>query len=132
MSKRKWFGKFKKHNKEEAVKMKKSTIIIIEIICAVLIFSVLIGVKYLITNKAKDNVVYLENQLVSNVTFTDFTLTYEKKESDIKVKMINYTQEVINLKKVLIKLYAKDNTKVSEITVNLVNNDTAYINLEKL
>ncbi len=121
MSKKGLFKNWKKHSKDdsEKVKMKKSTIIIIEVVCAVIVFGILIGVKYLVTNKVDNNVVKLENQVVKNISFTDFTLTYEDEKSTIKVNMINYTQENIEVNKLVIKLYASDNTKVSEVTANL-------------
>ncbi len=129
MGKKNIFKKWKKHNIDgsEKVKMKKSTIIIIEVACAALIFGVLVGIKYLVTNRANDDVVYLENQVVSNLTFSDFTLNYENEESKINVKMINYTEENIQISKLIIRLYAKDNTKVSEITADFTNDGNPYI-----
>lgn len=144
MSKKGLFKKWKKHDKDdsEKVKMKKSTIIIIEVVCALLVFGVLIGIKYLVTNKVDNNVVYLENQVVKNISFTDFKLTYEDGKSTIKVNMINYTEENIEIKKLIIKLYASDNTKVSEITADLAidgnvtvlgpNQETAVENVAEL
>lgn len=119
---------FKEHeNKEKAVKMKKSTIIIIEVSCALVILFAAIGVKYLITNKVDNNVIKLENQVVNNITFSDFTLKYEKKTSKITVNMINYTEENIEIKKLTIRLYAKDNTKVSEIVADLQTDGNATV-----
>ena len=129
MSKKGLFKKWRKRDKDgsEKVKMKKSTIIIIEVACAVLVFGILIGIKYLVTNKVDDNVVYLENQVVENVSFTDFTLTYEDGKSTIKVNMINYTEENIEISKLTIKLYASDNTKVSEIIADLAADGNATV-----
>jgi len=144
MFKKGFLKKWKKHDNDgsEKVKMKKSTIIIIEIACAVFVFGALIGIKYLVTNKTNDNVVYLENQVVKNISFTDFKLTYDDGKSTIKVNMINYTAENIEIKKLVIKLYASDNTKVSEITANLAvdgnttvlgpNQETAVENVANL
>lgn len=129
MSKKGLFKNWKKHDKDESekVKMKKSTIIIIEVACAVLVFGALIGIKYLVTNKVDDNVVLLENQVVKNISFTDFKITYEDGKSTVKVNMINYTAENIEIKKLVIKLYASDNTKVSEITANLAVDGNATV-----
>lgn len=144
MFKKRLFKKWKKHHEDETekVKMKKSTIIVIEVLVALVVFGALIGVKYLITNKNNDNVIKLENQVVKNISFTDFTLTYEKKNSNIYVNMINYTEENIEIKKLTIKLYAKDNTQVSEIKADLTvdgnptiigpNQQTAVENSTKL
>lgn len=121
--------KWMKNNedKTEKVKMKKSTIIIIEVVCAALIFGILIGVKYLVTNKDDNNTIYLENQVVKGISFTDFTLTYEDEKSNIIVSMINYTEENIEIKKIVIKLYASDNTQVSEITADLTVEGSATV-----
>lgn len=129
MAKKNIFKKWKKHSDDgsEKVKMKKSTIIIIEVVCAALIFGILVGIKYLVTNKANDDIVYLENQVVNNLTFTDFTLNYENEESKVNVKMINYTEENIQISKLIIRLYAKDNTKVSEITADFTTDGNPYV-----
>lgn len=109
------------------VKMKKKTIIIIEVVCAVLIFATLLGIKYLITNKVDKNVVKLENQLISNITFSDFVLKYKDEKSYISVNLINYSKEEIKINKLTIKLYASDNTKVSEILVDYLNNSAPLV-----
>lgn len=108
-----------KKNKEEKVPMKKSTVIIIEVLVAVVVLLAALGIKYLVTNRHDDNVVRLEDQLIDNISFTDFVLTYEEGKSTINVTLINYTEEPIDINKLTIKLYAKDNTQVSEITAPL-------------
>lgn len=117
-------GLFRKKEKglDKKTKMKKSTIIIIDVAVVVLLAAIALGIKFLVTNKIDKNVVKLENQVVNNVTFTDFNLKYKNKKSNIKVTMINYTAEEIIIKKLTIKLYASDNRQVSEITVDYLEN----------
>ena len=106
-----------KKNKEEKVNMKKSTVIIIEVIVAVVVLLVALGIKFLVTNKENKNIVRLEDQLIENISFTDFILEYKEGKSVIDVTLINYTEEPIDVNKLTIKLYAKDNSKVSEIEI---------------
>lgn len=106
-----------KKNKEEKVNMKKSTVIIIEVVVAVVVLLVALGIKFLVTNKENKNIVRLEDQLIENISFTDFILEYNDGVSTIDVTLINYTEEPIDVNKLTIKLYAKDNSKVSEIEI---------------
>lgn len=99
-------------------KVKKSTIVIIDIIVLVLLGAIAIGIKYLVTNKVDKNLVKLENQTVNNITFSDFNIKYKKKKSHINVTLINYTAEEISINKLTIRLYASDNTNVSAITID--------------
>ena len=124
-----------KKNKEEKVNMKKSTVIIIEVIVAVVVLLVALGIKFLVTNKENKNIVRLEDQLIENISFTDFTLEYKDGKSVIDVTLINYTEEPIDVNLLTIKLYAKDNSKVTEIknafpefAGRLEKNQSIYVN----
>lgn len=104
---------FKTGKKE--IKLNKSMVIIIEVCVAFIILLSLIGIKYLVTNKS-DNSIRLDNQVISDITFSDFTISFDKEGSKVAVDLINYSQENIEIENVVIKLYAKDNTQISEIT----------------
>ena len=124
-----------KKNKEEKVNMKKSTVIIIEVVVAVVVLLVALGIKFLVTNKENKNIVRLEDQLIENISFTDFTLEYKDGKSVIDVTLINYTEEPIDVNLLTIKLYAKDNSKVTEIknpfpefAGRLEKNQSIYVN----
>lgn len=126
-----------KKNKEEKVNMKKSTVIIIEVVVAVVVLLVALGIKFLVTNKENKNIVRLEDQLIENISFTDFILEYKDGKSVIDVTLINYTEEPIDVNLLTIKLYAKDNSKVTEIknafpefAGRLEKNQSIYVNHE--
>lgn len=106
---------FKKEKKEHLYN--KKTVIIFEILFALVVLAAAIGIKYLVTNK-NDSTLRFENQVVEGITFSDFNISFNKEGSTVKVNLINYTEESIELEGVVIKLYAKDNTQVSEITLD--------------
>ena len=93
-----------KKNKEEKVNMKKSTVIIIEVVVAVVVLLVALGIKFLVTNKENKNIVRLEDQLIENISFTDFILEYKDGKSVIDVTLINYTEEPIDVNKLIEKM----------------------------
>lgn len=109
-------GIFRKKQKEKTIN--KKLVIAIEVSCAVLLFLTLLGIKWLITNKAPDqNIVTLENQTVENVSFVDFKVEYVDEEGNVSVGAINYTDTKIEVKNLKIRMYAEDNNLVSQIEV---------------
>lgn len=109
-------GLFKK--KDPVKTCNKRCVIIIEIIVAVLLFLTLLGIKWLVTNIDEDaNVIKLDNQTVENVSFVDFEVEYKDEQGNVTVSAINYTEEDITIPNLKIKLYASDNSLVSQIDV---------------
>ncbi len=94
----------------------RKTVIAIEVIIAVLAILIGLGIKYLITNQATNDI-NLSDQTVNNITFSGFTINFEKDgSSKINVSLINYTKEEVVVNSVTMKLYAKDNTQIAAIT----------------
>lgn len=106
-------GIFRK--KKEVKTVNRTVVIILEVLAALFLFTVLLAVKWAITSIDKDaGKTKLENQVVDNLSFVDFVID---KEGVLTVSAINYTEETLNFKSVKIRLYAKDNSLISQVEV---------------
>ena len=103
--------------KKEEKRISKPLVIVIEISIAVLLFLAAIGIKWLLANKYNPKILKFEDQIVEGITFSDFKLDYREDKNNLQVNAINYTEEEKNIKKIMLKLYSKDNTLISQIEV---------------
>ena len=102
-------------NKKKEKRYSRKTVIILEVIFAVLAILIGLGIKYLITNQKTDTI-NLSDQVVNNITFSGFNISFSKSGSKITVNLINYTKEPIKFKSVEMKMYAKNNTQVASVS----------------
>ena len=105
-----------KWNKKEEKRFNRTTVIVTEVCVAIVVLLSALGIKYLVTNRT-DKAIHLSDQVVENLTFSEFTIAKGKNNSSsINVNIINYTEESITFKTVTVNLYASDNTKVASLT----------------
>ncbi|HPF83219.1 MAG TPA: hypothetical protein PLV83_03505 [Bacilli bacterium] len=118
--------------KKEEKRINRKVVIIIEVFAALFLFATLLGIKWLVTNgNSESNIVKLENQEVSNISFVDFKVEYTKNKGNVTVSAINYKDQPVTINNLKIKLYAADNSLISQIEVadqvNLESNQEQLI-----
>lgn len=102
--------------KEE--KSNKKIVIFFEVLFAIILFLSLIGIKWLYYNgNNNSDTIKIENQVVNDISFVDFSAKYTDTKTTITVSAINYTSSPKEINSIKIKLYAVDNSLISEINV---------------
>ena len=111
----------------------KKKIFFIELFVIVIAFSILFGMYYY-NNYIRSIKVDFDNQTIDNVTFKDAKLVYKSKKTMISVKMKSEIDEPVEIKKLTITLYDKDELQVSRIEVDFsqtADDKVRYLKLEK-
>ena len=109
-------GLFRRKPKEKRIN--KKLVITLEILGAVLLFGILLGIKWLKTNHDPyAGAIKFDDQVVANINFIDARLEKKDKTYEFIAKAVNYTEKAITLPDFEVRFYSEDNTHITDVKV---------------
>lgn len=88
-------------------KLTRKRIFFIELIIVVVLILTVLGV-WVYRNYFNEQYVTFDNQTIRDVSFIEAKITHHRRKYELSVKMLNNTEQIIEMNKLIIRLFTED------------------------